>query len=309
MCTPCCSAYTQAPGTRLLCPQPVGTLYLKRSKLDGLPRDFHRWLWQVGILQRAFPNSTLKLDSAVYTDEAAHIHHLLTCTELRGLTFWAASDSSYRRQGPFWQAIAALGRLHGGRLQLWESQLASPMLVAEPSLAAHISGAALSRRADAGSSVADQVSRLSSLTKLVLHYRPVLGEAGTLDALRQLSALQSLRCVGDILQTLLVSSVPSSWSLLTRLETTRQDLGPNWSRVEQQCAQLDALSLDKSLPLCLMALTSLTCHDWLPQDTDSFECPQLGHFHMQQQSSFDLGLLPSTLTSLSCGQLKAHNQA
>ena len=45
----------------------------------------------------------------------------------------------------------------------------------------------------AGSSLADQVSSLSSLTKLTLRDQfSVLGEAGMLDALRQLSVLRFL---------------------------------------------------------------------------------------------------------------------
>ena len=193
---------------------------------------------------------------------------------------------------------------------MWD--ITSPILEAEPLLAAHISDATLSRHIPACGSLADQVSRLSGLTKLTLRdWGSVLREAGMLDALRQPSVLQSLHCSGHILQTLLVNSVPSSWS--TRLETTRQDLGLGRSHVEQQCPQLQALFMDKAMPLYLTALTSLTCYHWLPQDTDSFQCSRLGHLHVQNnhhpQSSFNLGLLPSTLTSLSCGQLKAHNQA
>ena len=155
---------------------------------------------------------------------------------------------------------------------------------------------------------------MSGLTKLMLYGQLslVLGEAGMLDALRRLSALQSLHCIGDILQTLLVNAVPSSWSLLTRLQINRQDLGPDWSLVEQQCPQLEALSMGNAVPLCLTALTSLTCTDWLLQDTDSFQCSRLGHLHVQSarwQPPIDLRLLPNTLTSLSCAHLKAHNEA
>ena len=43
-----------------------------------------------GVLQRAFPNSTLKLDDFTSTAgdaDTADIHHLLRCTELRSITF------------------------------------------------------------------------------------------------------------------------------------------------------------------------------------------------------------------------------
>ena len=132
------------------------------------------------------------------------------------------------------------------------------MLAAEPTLAAHISEARLARDADAGSSLAAQVSRRSGLTKLMLYNRSVLREAGTLDALRQLSVLQSLHCNGGILQMMLINSILSSWSLLTRLWTLSQDLGQDWSLVEQQCPQLQALYVGTAIPLSLTALTSLT---------------------------------------------------
>ena len=172
-------------------------------------------------------------------------------------------------------------------------------------LAVHVSQAALpcDWSADASSSFADQVSSLSRLTELTLPIQgSVLGRAGTLDALRQLSMLQSLSCRGDDLQTLLVNSVSCSLSLLTRLQVIRPDSGSgyeslDWSLVEQQCPQLQALATIKAMPLCLTALTSLTCNYWLPQDTDSFQCSRLGHLHVRGLAS--LNLLPSTLTSLS----------
>eukprot|EP00891_Asterochloris_glomerata_P008570 jgi/Astpho2/8570/Aster-05056 len=41
-------------------------LYLKTPDLQCLPRrEFQRWLWQVGILQRAFLNSTLEMDEII----------------------------------------------------------------------------------------------------------------------------------------------------------------------------------------------------------------------------------------------------
>ena len=86
------------------------------------------------------------------------------------------------------------------------------MLEADPTLAAHVSQAALpcSWSRAATSSLADQVSSLSGLTKLTLPDRGfwqdagLLAEAGMLDALQQLSMLQSLCCLGDDMQTLLV---------------------------------------------------------------------------------------------------------
>ena len=164
---------------------------------------------------------------------------------------------------------------------------------------------------DAGSGLADKVSSLSSLTKLTLHHAaifpiPGLGEAGMLDALRQLSALQALRCPNDVMQTLLVNSVPRSWSLLTELQfETRVPLStfrsmrvaPDFSLVEQQCPQLQALATFEADPLCLTALTSLTCHFWLPRDRDQFQCSRLGHLHVLR--SANISILPSTLTSLS----------
>eukprot|EP00891_Asterochloris_glomerata_P003698 jgi/Astpho2/3698/Aster-04887 len=175
--------------------------------------------------------------------------------------------------------MAALGWQHGSRLQLQAGPGVFTMLRAEPLLAAHVSEARLPWGARAGSSSMDQVSSLSSLTKLTLFNRDsVLGEAGKLDALRQLSALQSLDCQGDVMQTLLAKSVPRSWSLLTELQlcTFR---APDWSLVEQQCPQLQALATHEAIPLCLTALTSLTSHFWLPQHTDSFQCSRLSHLH------------------------------
>ena len=87
------------------------------------------------------------------------------------------------------------------------------MLEAEPSLAAHVSQADLpwSWRADAGSGLAGQVSSLSSLTKLTLRDQSsVLGEASMLDALRQLSGLQSLQCLDNTMQMLLINAVPAA---------------------------------------------------------------------------------------------------
>ena len=182
------------------------------------------------------------------------------------------------------------------------------MLEAEPSLAAHVSYVNLecdpSRAGSAyvGSGLADQVSSLSSLTRLILPYRySVLGQAGMLDALRQLSGLQSLFCMGPDMQTLLVNLVPCSWSRLTKLQLFSTLRGgedePNWSLVEQQCLQLQALNVCDAIPLCLTALTSLTCAFWHPQDRDRFQCSRLVNLHIDYRASPDL--LPITLTSLS----------
>ena len=201
----------------------------------------------------------------------------------------------------FWQAIPTLGRLHGSRLQIQVPERAFSMLEAEPMLAAHVSQASLpwDLHADAGSGLVDQVSSMSSVTRLNL---PVLasvrGKPGMLDALRQLSALQSLLCVGTDMQTVLVNSVPRSWSLLTRLQVIRPEWGPgnksvDWPLVEQQIPQLQALDTLRGVPLCL---TALTCRNW-PQDIDSFKCSRLGHLHVRGLVSANL--LPSTLTSLS----------
>ena len=240
----------------------------------------------------------------------------ITCSAARRLRDVTICPTSYNRQ--FWQTIAALGRLHGGRLQLQMPAHSFLMLEAEPSLAAHVSQAELpgTWSADAGSGLADQVSSLSSLTKLTLNnkhteqgevtslrlYTPmlhnqdpvlreagVLGQAGRLGALRQLSALQTLHCPDDVMQTLLVNAVPRSWSLLTKLQLSKGTFGPLtdgrdarvWSLVEQQCPQLQALAMNHAFPLCLTALTSLTCSDWLHDDTDSFQCTRLGHLHVR----------------------------
>ena len=251
----------------------------------------------MGILQRAFPSSTLRLDNVARTADAASIHHLLNCTELRDLTICPTPKPV--RRARHWQEVAALGRLHGSRLQLQVSAHSFQMLEAEPSLAAHVSQATLAWGADAGRSLADQVSSLSSLTKLMLHSQDlVLGKAGMLDALRQLSLLQSLHCSANVMQMLLVESVPSTWSLLTNLQLRDfQSVSLNWSLVEQQCPQLQGLAISKAVPLCLTALTSLTRHYWEPRDSDSFQCSQLGHLHVPWR--VNLNLLPSTLTSLS----------
>ena len=89
--------------------------------------------------------------------------------ELRDVTVCPTSSPS-RCDRQFWQAIASLGRLHGARLQLHVPAQSFMMLEAEPSLAAHVSQAELpeSRSANAGRNLADQVSSLSSLTKLTL---------------------------------------------------------------------------------------------------------------------------------------------
>ena len=50
------------------------------------------------------------------------------------------------------------------------------------------------------------------------------------------------------------------------------------------------------VPLCLAALTSLTCN-WVLEDTDSIQCTRLGHLHLLFAAN--LNPLPSTLTSLS----------
>ena len=225
------------------------------------------------------------------------IHHLLSCTELRNVTICptplAAGWGAHDRQ--FWQAVASLGWQHGGRLQLLAGPGNSQMLEAEPSLAALVSQA---WGADAVSGWADQVSSLSSLTMLALNKRrSALGDAGMLDALRQLSALQSLHCPGDVMQTLLVKAVPRSWSLLTELQLTPFSGAPDLSLVEQQCPQLQALATQEAVPLSLAALTSLTCQYWLPQQTASFQCSRLGHLHVVRRA--EPSVLPSTLTSLS----------
>ena len=62
-----------------------------------------------------------------------------------------------------------------------------------------------------------------------------------LEALRQLSALQSLHCRGTAMQMLLVNSVPS-WPLLTELLLSTFAGAPDLSLVEQQCPQLQALA-------------------------------------------------------------------
>ena len=280
----------------LLPPRTAGTLYLTPPSLRGLPGELQCWLRQVGILQHAFPNSTLRLDSVICATDEVDVHHLLSCTELRGVTICSTPVADGRHRH-FWQAMAALGWQHGSRLQLQAGPGVFTMLRAEPLLAAHVSEARLPWGARAGSSSMDQVSSLSSLTKLTLFNRDsVLGEAGKLDALRQLSALQSLDCQGDVMQTLLAKSVPRSWSLLTELQLSTFR-APDWSLVEQQCPQLQALATHEAIPLCLTALTSLTSHFWLPQHTDSFQCSRLSHLHVRRAA--DLTLLPGTLTSLS----------
>eukprot|EP00891_Asterochloris_glomerata_P004879 jgi/Astpho2/4879/Aster-05813 len=259
-----------------------GTFHLRPPHLHGPHGELQCWLWQVGILQRAFPNSTLRMDNVVRTADAASIHQLLNCTELRDVTICPTSKPVRRARQ--WQALAALDRLHGGRLQLRVSAHAFRMLAAEPALAAHVSQATLAWGAGAGSSLADQVSSLSSLTKLTLRNRDSpLGAAGMLDALRQLSALQSLHCLASAMRMLLVNSVPSSWPLLTTLQLRDFICEPqplNWSLVEQQCPQLQELTMYEAVPLCLTALTSLTCHHWEPRDTDSLQCSWLGHLHV-----------------------------
>ena len=95
----------------------------------------------------------------------------------------------------------------------------------------------------------DQVSSLGSITKLTLPDRVsvadagMLEEAGMLDTLQQLM-LQSLCCLGNDMQMLLVHSVPSSWPLLTKLQLRFPGRdAPNMSLVEQQCPQLQALAV------------------------------------------------------------------
>ena len=264
----------------------------------------------MGILQHAFPNSTLKLDDVVHTTDEVDILQLLKCTELRDVTICPMPAPGGRGR-PIWCAVAALGRLHGSRLQLHVPQSgAFRMLEAEPSLAAHVSQADLRCHpsypsfADAGSSLVDQVSSLSSLTQLILPtHDSLLGKAGMLDALRQLSALQSLFCMGHDMQTLLVNSVPRSWSLLTQLELGNLTNEPDpldWSLVEQQCPQLQALAMHSAVPLTyqgLTALTSLTCQVWYPQDRAWIQCSRLGNLYVDHRA--DPNLLPSTVTSLS----------
>ena len=80
---------------------------------------------------------------------------------------------------------------------------------------------------------------------------------------------------------------------------------PAWSLVGQQCPQLQALAMDMACPLCLTALTSLTCNHWLPQDTHSIQCSQLAKLQCSQLVDLHVQmgpipkLLPSTITSLS----------
>ena len=216
---------------KLLQPQPAGTLHLEQSRWSGPPGQFQRWLWQVGVLQRAFPNSTLKLDNVVYTAQEVDIAQMLNCTELRDVAIRPKFTPSERNR-QLWRALASLGRLHGGRLQLHVQEPdAFWMLEAEPSLAAHVSQADLrswAGSADVSSSLADQVSNLRRLTHLTLLIQgSVLGQAGMLDALRQLSELQSLLCMGHIMQALLVTSVPCGWLLLTKLELSTHKLKPD----------------------------------------------------------------------------------
>ena len=286
----------------LLCPPAAGTLHLEHQTCIACPEEFQRWLWQVGVLQRAFPNSTLKLDDVVHTSDEVDILQLLNCTELRSVTIcpMPAPDGRGRQ---FWCAIATLG----SRLQLHVRHPGAQMLKAEPSLAAHVSQANLRCvlwpwSADAGSGLVDEVSSLSSLTQLTLPVQgSVLGQAGMLDALRQLSVLQSLFCLGDDMQTLLVNAVPRSWSLLTQLKLignfTSEPDPLEWSLLEQQCPRLQALAVHSAVPLCLTTLTSLTCLDWRPQGSDRFQCSRLGDLHVKCRA--DPNLLPSTLTSLS----------
>ena len=251
----------------------------------------------MGVLQRLFRNSTLAMDAVVCTADEQNIH--LSPAQLHRAQGCHYLPHTYARR-------ASIG--HSGQAP-WQPPAAHafPLLEAEPALAAHVSQATLpwSWSVGAGSSLADQVSSLSSLTKLTLGNRDSpLGAAGMLDALRQLSALQSLHCLADVMQTLLVSSVPSSWPLLARLQIIRPERESGydennviWSLVEQQCPQLQALAMNKAVPLCLTALTSLTCTRWEPRDTDSFQCSQLGHLHVR--GAANLNLLPSMLTSLS----------
>ena len=257
----------------------------------------------MGTLQRAFPNSTLRLASVVPAAYKGwqNIQDLLNCVKLRDVTLGLG------RRWQSWPALAALGRQHGGRLQLQVTRsCAYKMLETEPSLAAYMVQAELpwSWRAGAGSGLARQVSSLSSLTKLTLRDQNLLLVGPSmLDALRQLSGLQSLQCLDNAMQMLLINSVPRSWSRLTELQLTLSASpvmdAPNatfWSLVEQQCPQLQALAMHQATALSLTALTSLTCQYWRLQDSDSFQCSQLAHLHVRLEA--DLTLLPSTLTSL-----------
>ena len=108
---------------------------------------------------------------------------------------------------------------------------------------------------------------MSSLTKRTLPtLDSVLGQAGMLDALLQLSGLQSLQCQDNVMQML---SVPRSWSLLTKLQhdasitdsVMDQHDALFWSLEERQCPQLQALAVHKATSL---RLTALTCNYWLP---------------------------------------------
>ena len=72
--------------------------------------------------------------------------------------------------------------------------------------------------------------------------------------------------------------------------------------MEQQCPQLQALAMNLDFPLCLTALTSLTCQEWLTKDIDSFRCSRLGHLHVLYTAK--LKLLPSTLSSLSLESIR-----
>ena len=75
--------------------------------------EFKRWLWQVGILQRAFPNSILKLDDVVYTTDEVDIHRLLSCTELRV----SQSAPGVRHAG--------MAGISGPHLPLWAGSMAA----------------------------------------------------------------------------------------------------------------------------------------------------------------------------------------
>ena len=88
------------------------------------------------------------------------------------------------------------------------------------------------------------------------------------------------------MQTLLVNSVPHSWSLLTKLQVTEyaaRDL--SWSLVEQQCPQLQALAMNKAVPLCLTALTSLTCSYRHRQLSVLSDGPHACELHSQSRSA------------------------
>ena len=70
---------------------------------------FQRWLWQVGVLQRAFPNSILRLDARICTLDEVDVHRLLSCRELRDVLSAprAGLTGSSGKQWPLWAGYMA----------------------------------------------------------------------------------------------------------------------------------------------------------------------------------------------------------